>query len=120
MVASRFIIDENEDFINETIIDGRENGSVVMMRDCENQPVLIGFTIRNGYLQSELGGGIYCNNTSPTIIENIITDNQVGIYPSYWQYELYGSLLEINNISSIISNKSSCNLKSYFIAKYKA
>ncbi|OGO12498.1 MAG: hypothetical protein A2Y53_01815 [Chloroflexi bacterium RBG_16_47_49] len=58
-----------------TIIDGNASGSVVTLHGGENQnAVLDGFTIRNGYAPN--GGGIYCyNGVSPTIINNIITQN---------------------------------------------
>ena len=35
--------------------------------------VVDGFTIKNGF--ADYGGGIYCNNSSPTITNNIITNN---------------------------------------------
>jgi len=44
-----------------------------------NDSVLKGFTIRNGYVfgywPGNSGGGIACANSSPTIIDNIITEN---------------------------------------------
>lgn len=72
--------------IENTIIDGGNPavpgfGSVVTFKSGENtNSELNGFTIRNGsgtidYFKDALGGGIYCNNSSPTIINNKITNN---------------------------------------------
>ena len=57
-----------------TIIDGGGEERVVTFTSGESRhAVLTGFTIQNGYAWS--GGGIYCNNASPTISNNIIRDN---------------------------------------------
>ena len=77
---------ENIDFIGKaitvrswdgadvTIIDGNRVGSVVVFANGETEGAIInGFTIRNG--AAEYGGGIYCNNSSPTITNCTITGN---------------------------------------------
>lgn len=74
-----------------TIIDGRGStpGSIVLFTTSEGpDSVLDGFTITQGrgtYVEYHqwlaagyVGGGIYCYASSPTIINNIITDNLVG------------------------------------------
>lgn len=64
-----------------TIIDGGQNGSVVEFTKGEgSDSVLNGFTVTNGYgmvwaKSAGDGGGIYCDGASPTIINNVITDN---------------------------------------------
>ena len=60
-----------------TIIDGNQNGSVVTFTSGEDlTAVLTGFTITNGNQFN--GGGIYCNSSSPSITDCIISAN-VGV-----------------------------------------
>ncbi len=61
-----------------TIIDGNNNGSSVVTcsSDEEQNSVLDGFTITNGLADD--GGGIYCNDSSPTITNCIISNNYGG------------------------------------------
>lgn len=62
-----------------TIIDGGHQNSVVTFSTSEGTTsVLNGFTIQNGFPTNmfDEGGGIYVYNASPTITNNIITNNQ--------------------------------------------
>jgi len=66
----------------ETFIDGNQSGSVIIFQSLEGpDTVLDGFTITNGsgtYIQPGsyyCGGGILCRMASPTIRNNIITEN---------------------------------------------
>lgn len=67
-----------------TVVDGGQASSVVLFAYQENEDsVLDGFTLTNGsgtYVHSSfLGGGICCYDlSSPTIKNNIITDNGMG------------------------------------------
>jgi len=66
-----------------TIINGNQAGPVVTFSSGETKKsILNGFTITNG-LGNEAsdysGGGIYCNNSSPTIQRNIITANTASV-----------------------------------------
>lgn len=60
-----------------TTIDGQDLGSVVTIANGESSAaVLQGFTIQNGYVRGpNVGGGITILDSSPTIIENVITRN---------------------------------------------
>jgi predicted outer membrane repeat protein len=63
-----------------TVIDGNQAGSVLIFNNGENQDsILDGFTIQNGsgtiYSTYSLGGGIFCDSSSPTIKSCIITNN---------------------------------------------
>ena len=86
VVGSRFLSTGDEDFIEETIIDGDEEGSVVTFANEEgDEAALIGFTLTNG--RAENGGGIYCEGANPSILSCLITDNEAvenggGVYCS--------------------------------------
>jgi len=86
--------DENKniDFLGKAIIVRSENGPENCVIDCEgsgrgfyfhngedSNSILKGFTIRNGYVDGDWpedsGAGILCNSSSPTIQDNIITEN---------------------------------------------
>lgn len=92
-----------------TLIDGGANGPVVQMVSGETSAsILRGFTIRNGYASvnnsSGYGGGIFVQNSSPTISGNTISNNQAdgggnGIAV------FYGSPVISNN--KIITNSQS-------------
>ena len=79
----------NIDFKGKQIAVKSQNGAKATIIDCEEEAetrgftfhneethgsVLDGFTIRNGI--HELGGGIYCNNASPTIRNCVINKNR--------------------------------------------
>jgi len=90
-VASLFLTTQDTTYISQTIIDGNQNGSVVIFESGEDSTaVLCGVTVTNG-----LGGGIFpdcfaggitCTSTSSPKLENlIITGNDTsseggGIY----------------------------------------
>ncbi len=72
----------SEDGPNATTIDGNLSGSVVLFTSGEGEnTVLDGFTITNGsgtlYDDRWYGGGIFCLDSSPTIINNKVSNNQV-------------------------------------------
>ena len=64
-----------------TVIDGNQQGPVVRFSTEETEAaVLEGFTLRNGSGEytpglGDLGGGIYCNISSPTVKNCILTEN---------------------------------------------
>jgi hypothetical protein len=66
-----------------TIIDGNQTGPVVSFTSGETKKsVLSRFTITGGLgnqASNYSGGGIYCNNSSPTIQQNIITANTAAV-----------------------------------------
>ena len=87
-VASLFLTTQDTTYISQTIIDGGQEGSVVAFENGESETaVLIGFTITNGY-SDEAGGGINCDNSSPSLQNLIIAGNLTewgggGIYCLY-------------------------------------
>ncbi len=87
-----------------TTIDGNQAGSVVMFQNGEAaDSVLMGFQIMNGSGNpNSCGGGIYCENSSPTIKNNIITNNTV-----YWYGGgIYCHVSSATIINNIIMNNS--------------
>ena len=75
----------------------------------DSTAILIGFTITNGY--ATLGGGIYCNQASPQIRNNLITSNAV-----YYESEALGAGIYLCNdanalvSTNTISNNTSINV----------
>lgn len=67
-----------------TVIDRVQWGTVVYCHSGEGQDsVLEGFTLTNGSGRDnpqgyECGGGVYCENSSPTLLNNIIISNRTG------------------------------------------
>ncbi|HHE38105.1 MAG TPA: T9SS type A sorting domain-containing protein [Candidatus Cloacimonetes bacterium] len=85
-VASNFLIDGDESHIENTIINGSQPintdyGSVVTFMSYEDTTsVLTGFTLTEGLGNDvpgigTVGGGIFVDSSSPSIISNIITNN---------------------------------------------
>lgn len=73
----------------KTVIDGNASGSVVTFQSNEgNKSILWGFTITHGTGRKKgedrYGGGIYCRESSPSIINCVISANEAdyggGIY----------------------------------------
>ncbi|MDA3814666.1 MAG: T9SS type A sorting domain-containing protein, partial [Candidatus Cloacimonetes bacterium] len=73
-VASLFLTTQDITYISSTIMNGNSTGSVVTFENSENSSaVLCGFTITNG--AATYGGGIYCEGSSPSLVNLIISDN---------------------------------------------
>jgi len=63
-VASLYLTTQDTTYISQTIIDGNQNGSVVVFEHEENSAaVLCGIKLKNGL--NNKGGGIYCFGASP-------------------------------------------------------
>ena len=79
-VGSLFLTTQDTSYITSTIIDGNQTGSVVRFENAEERSACIsGVTIKNGMTLEPLygfkGGGIYCDDSSPTIDHAIIANN---------------------------------------------
>jgi len=79
-VASLFLTTQDTTYISQTIIDGNQNGSVVIFESGEDSTAIItGFTITNGngtdWWGDCYGGGIFCYNSSPKFKNLTITGN---------------------------------------------
>ena len=82
-VASLFLTTGDTSYISSTVIDGSSSGSTVRFASGEgSHSVINGFTIQNG--NSGAGGVIFCENSNPTITNNIIAGGAAivggGIY----------------------------------------
>jgi len=88
VLASRYIFSNDTSYISSTIIDGNNNGHVVVFNSGENLNCqLVGFSVINGKAFSEpvagdynstCGGGIYCINSSPSLKSLIVRNNSTS------------------------------------------
>jgi len=114
IVASLFYTTQDTSYISQTIIDGNNNERIVSFTNGETEEAkLIGLTIRNGYSynnnQQNAGGvGIYILNSSPSIENNIIENNN-----SYWYVNGCGLGLQ-NSSAKIINNTIRNNNGGYY------
>lgn len=113
-VSSYYLLSQNPQDIENTVIDGEYlvgnscSSVVTFVTGEDTTSRLIGFTIRNG--QGTLlgegirgGGGIYCNNSTPLLKDNIIINNIAdkggGIYaqhPGYKTIKVLGNTIKNN------------------------
>ena len=76
-LGSLFLTTADTSYISQTVIDGNQNGSVVaFVNVVDSTAVLCGFTIINGFAQ--WGGGIYCGNSNPNIVNVNIKNNSTN------------------------------------------
>jgi hypothetical protein len=86
LLGSRFILAGDENYIDQTVIDGNNSGSVVTFETGEDSTAILkGFVIQDG--STDNGGGIKCSASNPTMENLIIRENQAvnnggGIYIS--------------------------------------
>ena len=86
--------------MNQTIIDGSGNGSVVTLNSGEDSSaVLYGFTIQNG--NSEYGGGIMLESAEPALryllIQNNTADYGGGVSARYEGEPVFNFVTVQNN-----------------------
>jgi parallel beta-helix repeat protein len=105
------IVVRSENGPDATIIDGRnpanpDSGSAVYFTSGEDSSsILDGFTIMNGsgtYLDYRFGGGIYCIDSHPKIVNNIIENNSTnghggGIYCRYSDALIVNNVIKENS-----------------------
>ena len=102
IVASLFLTTDDESYIDFTIIDGQDNGTVVVFDSGESpSSKLIGFTIRGGY--NRMGGGIFCLDSSPTLSHLLVTGNRSSLWGG--GVCLYNSAALLTNVR-IVDNSS--------------
>ena len=105
-VGSLFLTTQDSTYISTTIIDGDSSGSVVTFNNGEDSTaVLCSFTITNGGSMID-GAGIFCENSSPTLKNLVITGNNFDSLDQM-QNRLYlgsGGGIYFNNSYSMLSN----------------
>jgi len=117
VVASEYILDADSAHIVNTIIDADtsvigppvdDSGSVVIFVNNEDKlSILQGFTIQNGIGVNGLGGGVYCYESDPLIINCIIKNNEAIEGGGIFCNQSYIRMLncDINNNSA---NRAGC------------
>ena len=118
-VASNFLIDADTLHIANTIINGsqpinQDLGSCVRFTSNEDTTsVIIGFTLTEGTgclaqpMDMNIGGGIYCNNSSPKIVSNVITNNNLALISGI-AISNNSSPFLLNNVISYNSATNNC------------
>ena len=101
VIGSLFLTTQDTSYIESTVIDGNEQGSVVTFQNEETLSAeLSGLTIQNG--AADNGGGIFVQGSSPTLTYLLVKDNQAleggGLY-----IHSSAPLLENLTISSNVS-----------------
>ncbi|MDP8313578.1 MAG: choice-of-anchor Q domain-containing protein [Candidatus Celaenobacter antarcticus] len=127
ILASLYLLTHNNSYIDSTIIDGNQNGSVVTFESGEDSTVVLcGFTIQNGsgtyYLHNYHGGGLLCKNAHPTIsncnIENNVAEQGGGISCVSSHIHLIGTTIK-NNYAEyggggiFLANNSNASFNAY-------
>jgi len=75
VVGSFFAVNGDQEYIENTVIDGDSAATVVTCESNEDSTAVIsGLAITNGVGPD--GGGIKCSYSYPTIVHNIITENR--------------------------------------------
>jgi len=110
IVASLYITTQISSYIDSTIIDGNQNGSVVTFESGEDSAtVLSGFMIQNGSgiydLHNIRGGGIFSKNADPKINSCLIKNNNAEI----------GAGIHCRYSNIILENTTICHNHSYLV-----
>ena len=103
VVASEYATTGDTSYIRTTIIDGKQNGSVVRFENNEtNQAALIGFTITGGYAVK--GAGIYISGGAEPTLSNLrVSGNSTYICETNDYYdEAEGGGIYVNGGSPIL------------------
>ena len=100
IVASLFLNTQDPAYVSQTIIDGNQAGSVVTFENNEDSITLLsGFTIING--SSFYGGGIYCENSIPTLEDLRIVGN---VCNGFWGSPGKGGGIFFKSSSPVLTN----------------
>jgi predicted outer membrane repeat protein len=92
VVGSQYIITGDTALISQTVIDANKESRVVIFENREDSSaVLNGFSIINGNAGLGEGGGVYCTNSKPTLLNLLIYNNNAG----------WGGALYCHNYSDI-------------------
>ncbi len=103
-VASLFLTTQDSSYIEQTIIDGNQNGSVVtFMNEEDSLAVLCGFTITNGFPGTTgycYGGGINCQFSNPILKDLLIINNSAGSGGGLYIHDSNSKLINVKIINN--------------------
>ncbi|NQT34785.1 right-handed parallel beta-helix repeat-containing protein [bacterium] len=111
VLGSLYLTEGDEDFIEQTIIDGDANGGSVIVVRFGESPVITGFTVTNG--ETDYGGGFYIRDSSPTLSHLIVTGNIVerngaGIYCTSFSSPTIDHVLITDNSCGYVGGGFGC------------
>ena len=105
IIGSLFLTTQDTTYISQTIIDGNQDDTVVRFESGEDSTsVICGFYITNGYGDPS-GGGIMCDDSSPSLEYVTITGNSAGSGGGIWCWDNSNPILE----DVIITGNSASN-----------
>jgi len=103
VLGSLFLTTGDTSYISQTIIDGNQQGCVVVFENGEDSTAeLTGFTIKNGIAPTEsiFAGGITCTNNSNPILTNLIVKENESL-GNHWRFgggiAILKSKIKLNN-----------------------
>ena len=119
-VASKYLTTGDNSYIDSTIIDGNQSGSVVKFNSGEDSTaVLSGFTITSGTGTIDIfnwycGGGIFCKDSTPKIKHCHIMENSAfvggGIYCKIANVKIDSTVIRSNTGGGIYCWQSNISL----------
>ena len=106
LLTSLYYENNDRNYISETIIDGKQLWSVIVIDNGESEQCVInGFTLKNGIgikvqnFNHRSGGAIYCRQSNPTLKNLFISNNSSN----------YGSAICLSDANAIIENVIASN-----------
>jgi len=112
LLSSLYFLDEDIQYIENTIIDGQGRWSVIVINKGESEDCIInGLTLRKGVgvqfngIEYSKGGGIYCTDSAPTL-RNLIILNNIAAFAS----AIYFSEAKANLENVIMRDNIAANL----------
>lgn len=103
-VASLFLTTQDSSYIEQTTIDGNQNGSVVtFINEEDSLAVLCGFTITNGFPGTTVychGGGINCQLSDPILKNLVIMNNSAGSGGGLYTHDSNSKLINVKIINN--------------------
>jgi len=117
VVGSLTLTTGDTSYISQTIIDGNQDTSVVIFSNGETSAaVLSGLTIQNGSATS--GGGIYLSNSSPSLLNLNIRENETVSWRYGGGIYCYNSSPRLNNV--MLSGNSAVTGGGMFLNHYSS
>ncbi|MBC8478103.1 hypothetical protein H8D51_01015 [bacterium] len=103
-LTSLYYLEGDESYIEQTVIDGGQNGSVITFIEGEERSaVLNGFTITNGSGRLSggytTGGGIFIDESSPSLTNCLVTGNNCAGITGGGGIFIYRSSVHLSNLT---------------------